>query len=187
MEMEQTATKLNPGDGALGVRFDRRPVQDQEASSRAGRPIFKEVDFIHIWTPGDKTTEIDVPVDDHYRNRFSAKYDAYLAGKDQDSADGTPLAQWTGLTSAQVQELVHFKVKTVEQLAEMSDDNLSRLGPGYVSRRKAARTYLDAAAGNAPLEKMQEDLRLRDEMIEQQKIRMKSMEDAIKELQKKVK
>jgi len=185
--MEQTATKLNPGDGALGVRFDRRPMQDHEATTRAGRPIFKEVDFIHIWTPGDKTTEIDVPVDDHYRQRFAAKYEAYLAGRDQDSADGTPLSQWPGLTGAQVQELAHFRVKTVEQLAEMSDDNISKLGPGYLERRKAAKIYLEAAAGNAPLERMQADLQLRDNLIEQQKIQMKSMQDAIKELQKKVK
>jgi hypothetical protein len=162
-------------------------MQDHEATTRAGRPIFKEVDFIHIWTPGDKTTEIDVPVDDHYRQRFAAKYEAYLAGRDQDSADGTPLSQWPGLTGAQVQELAHFKVKTVEQLAEMSDDNISKLGPGYLDRRKAAKIYLEAASGNAPLERMQADLQLRDNLIEQQKIQMKSMQDAIKELQKKVK
>jgi hypothetical protein len=183
--MEQSQTPLNQGDAALGVRFDRRPMQDMEETAKQGRPIFQELDFIHIWTPGDKTTEIDTLVNDHYRERFAAKYAAYLAGMDQDALDGTPLGQWTGLTAAQVMELSFFKVKTVEQLAGMSDDNLSKLGPGYMARRKAAITYLEQAKGNAPLEKMQAELATRDDTIRTQGMQLKAMAEAIKELQRK--
>jgi hypothetical protein len=184
--MNEVVEKLNPGDAALSVRFYRRAVQNEEATSKEGRPIFHEVDYVEIFIPGDKTSVIDRPASDDDKTRFAKKYQAYQERQDQDALDGTPLAQWPGMNQAQVLELAHFGCKTVDQLAAMSDDTLHKLGAGYLDRRKAARIYLEEAAGRAPLEKMQAELSDRDKTIAGQSVQIESMEKAIAELQAKL-
>ena len=46
-------------DSRLQVRFYKRPVKQDDASAEAGRPIYKEFDFVNICVAGDNLTEID--------------------------------------------------------------------------------------------------------------------------------
>ena len=46
-------------DSRLQVRFYKRPVHQEQESMDAGRPIYKEFDFVHICVAGDTLTEID--------------------------------------------------------------------------------------------------------------------------------
>ncbi len=41
----------NP-DAALSVRFYAKPIQQPFLSNKEGRPIFQDVDYIQIFTPG---------------------------------------------------------------------------------------------------------------------------------------
>ena len=42
------------GDENLLVRFYMHPAQDKIATKAEGRPIFKDVPYIHIMQPGNK-------------------------------------------------------------------------------------------------------------------------------------
>ena len=46
-------------DSRLQVRFYKRAIKQDDASAEAGRPIYKEFDFVHICVAGDTLTEID--------------------------------------------------------------------------------------------------------------------------------
>jgi hypothetical protein len=65
-------------------------------------------------------------------------------------------------------------VKTVEQLAGVSDGNLQKLGPGALDERKRAQEYLESTKSRAPL------LRLQNENKEQAS-RIAALENALKE------
>ncbi len=57
-------------DSRLQVRFYKRPVQQEQESIEAGRPIFKEFDFVHICVAGDTLTEIDTYALPSHKTRF---------------------------------------------------------------------------------------------------------------------
>jgi hypothetical protein len=48
-----------------------------------------------------------------------------------------------------VKECKYFEIHTVEQLAGLSDINVSRMGMGYMELRNKAKDYLVAAAGTS--------------------------------------
>jgi len=77
---------------------------------------------------------------------------------------GTMLSSLPFLTKAQVADLYAANVRTAEQLASMSDV-LAQKFMGMHNLRKRAKDFLDAAAGNAPIERMNKELEVRDNTI----------------------
>jgi len=143
----------NP-DAALLVKFHRLPVQQPFKSNIEGRPIFEDVDYIQIFTPGNQLNIIDTPVRPEHKQRFAQQWAAYEAAHKQDTAvTGTPVSAWPFLTASQAEEFKAVKFFTVEQIANASDMQLQSLGmmggmnPHVI--RERAKAYLQAAAGTA--------------------------------------
>lgn len=134
-------------NGAL-VEFYQGSVQNKSKSASAGRPIFEDRVFVRIQTPGDTRTVIDRIATDQDRQRFARALSIFERGI-QITAEGTPLEEWPQITRSQVNELKHVGVLSVEVLAEVSDANIQRLGPGYTQLRLRARQYLEASADDA--------------------------------------
>lgn len=169
--IEDTMEAFRPGqrfagDDRLSVRFFLHPVMDEKKSVEAGRPIYIEKEYVEIVVPGDKDNIVcrpvrGMPIPD--ARRFPRQYQAFKAGLEQ-VTEGTPLAQWPGVTRAQVEELRYFKITTVEQLAEMTDTTAQGFA-GVVSLRNAAKTYLERAAGLAVDTKLQAAIAEKDNQI----------------------
>jgi hypothetical protein len=141
MNMETTLDAQNLDqryamDNKLFVQFHMRAVKAGAKSEAAGRPIFEDVPYIRIHVPGDKTTVIEEPVNDVYKERFSAQWAKFERGLVQ-SPEGTPVEQWPLITVGQAQEFKAMNVYTVEQLAGMSDAAAQKFMGGYELRRKA--------------------------------------------------
>ena len=66
-------------------------------------------------------------------------------------AKGTPLPDIKGLGKRRAATLEKQDVKTVEQLAELSDASINSLGAGMVDLRKKARDHIAGAAGIEPV------------------------------------
>ena len=66
-------------------------------------------------------------------------------------AKGTPLTDIKGLGKRRASTLEKQDVKTVEQLAELSDASINSLGAGMVDLRKKARDHIAGAAGIEPV------------------------------------
>jgi hypothetical protein len=143
----------NP-DAALVVRFHKKAVQNMFESSARGRPIFNDVDYIEIFTPGNQLNIIDTPVREEHKRRFPQQWAHYQNAHSGDQREiGTPLGQWAFLTASQAEELKALKFFTVEALANASDGMLQPIGMiggmNPMVLRQRALAYLHAAAGTA--------------------------------------
>jgi hypothetical protein len=144
-------TNRYQGDENLLVRFYMHPTQDKTASQEEGRPIFKEVPYVHIMQPGNKESIIHRRATDMDKHRFAEHFRKFEARENQETMEGTPLAEWPGVTRSQAEELKFYNVLTVEQLVGMSDTNAQNFR-GMGELRKRAKAFLDVAKENAGAE-----------------------------------
>jgi len=79
-------------DSRLQVRFYKRAIKQEDASNEAGRPIYKEFDFVHICVAGDTLTEIDTYALEQHKQRFPIHWAQYQnkLGADDNGYEGTP-------------------------------------------------------------------------------------------------
>ena len=160
---------IQNADSRLAVQFYKKSVKQDAASAEAGRPIFKEFDFVKIMIPGDNLTEIDTYAQDSHRQRFPrqwAHYQNQVAGH-QDIV-GTPLDQWPQITRSQAEELRGLKFHTVESIADCSDQQLQRIGmvAGMSPHnfRQKAKAFLNLATDSAEVAQREAELaKLREE------------------------
>jgi len=151
-------------DKKLAVKFEIRPFKMDYLSAKEGRPIYQDMEYISIIIPGSRDV-LTAPLDDAYKARFKERYDRWKADNNPEFLQGTILSELPWITKSQVAELAHNNVRTVEQLAGLSDANASQF-MGNHQLRERAKKYLEAAAGEAPLTRMQAELEQRDNHIQ---------------------
>jgi len=160
MDFEQS--REYDGDSKLFVVFFRGTQLNEAKSQEAGRPIHDDVDMIKIVVPGQRDTVVAI-ADHSYQQRFPKQWAQFKANAEQ-TASGTPLSEVTWLTPAQIADLKAMNVHSVEQLASMPDANAHAF-MGFHGLKQRAAAYIEAAAGAAPLLKMQAALDERDAQI----------------------
>jgi hypothetical protein len=124
------------GDDQLVVNFTTVAVLNKLESYKAGSPKYQDMDFITIIIPGNKDLTYHGPVTDFYEWRFPREYEAFKAGKGH-VVQGTPLSSWMELTASQVKELEYHGIKTIEQVANLSDSTSGILRSFYNMKEKA--------------------------------------------------
>ena len=143
------AGATNP-DGRLVARFYNLPVQNEFKTLQEGRPIFEDVDYIEIFSPGDSLSVIKTPARDDHRERFPRHWAAYQNARGgEQKTIGTPLTQWPLLTASQGEELRALKFYTVESIAQASDAAIQKVGMSAgmspFAFRDRAKNYLRVA------------------------------------------
>jgi hypothetical protein len=171
------AAGLEAAPEPVFVRFGLHPKQNQEKTAEAGRPIFDDVEYVEIMVPGDKQNMIHRPVTARDRARFPRQYAAWKENKTV-AQTGTPLEEWSGISRSQVEELRFFNVRTVEQLAGISDGNATNIGPIQALKAKAL-DFVDRAKGSAPTDKLRMELLERDKEIATLRSQVKELGDAV--------
>ena len=152
-------------DNKLYVEFFRKPVLQPGKSREAGRAVYEEVDYVRIHVPGDKSSVIERPVSQQDQFRFADRYAKWKAGQEE-AVTGTPLSALPGMTPSKVEEYKFFKIITVEQLAE-ANDNLGGKFMSFQQDKQRAKAFMEVAANNAPIEKMNAELAKRDAELEE--------------------
>lgn len=134
------------GGPSAGVypRFFVDQVQDNVASEHAGRAIFREEERVEIIMPGNAQTRHVARVNDEYKQRWPKEYEAFKQGIEV-SPDGTPLEEWPVLKRSQVMELKYLGFKTIEQVRDMNDQTIQRIGMGGRALKESALIFLDDA------------------------------------------
>lgn len=150
-------------DSRLAVTFYKRSVKQEDESIAAGRPIFKEFDFVRICVPGDNLTEIDTYANDSHRQRFPRQWAHYQNQVgNQEQIIGTPVEQWTLISRSQAEELKGIKFRTVEDIANCSDQQLQRIGMiagmSPHSFREKAKAFLNLANDSAEVAQREQEL-----------------------------
>lgn len=158
-------------DDVLLVKFFYHPRLQQTKSEEAQRPIYEDEAYIQIMQPGNKDSIVIRPAMEMDKQRFPDHWKKFLARDDQDSVQGTLLEEWPGITRSQVEELKFFNIRTVEQLAQISDSNAQNI-MGIQMLKSKAETYLE----NSEKEALASDLAKKDEQIAELLARMERME-----------
>lgn len=161
-------TQSNDDDKKLWVTFSYEPRLDKRATLEAGEGLnkYRDVEYITIRIPGDKTLAIHRPISPSDKMRFPLQYAAFRNSSTGEQILGFPLSAWPGCKPSQVRELEYFNVRTVEQLASMPDGVGGANLMGIHALRMAAKQFVDARKSEAPVIAMQEALKLRDSQIE---------------------
>ena len=174
-------------DSRLQVRFYKRPVQQEAETLEAGRPIYKEFDFVHICVAGDTLTEIDTYALSSHKTRFPIQWANYKnrLGADDQEIVGTPVSEWPLVSKSQAEELRAMKFYTVESIANASDQQLQRMGMAagmspYAFRDKA-KSYLNLASDSAETDKRAQEINnLKEELAkkDEENAKIKAETDA---------
>ena len=171
-------------DNKLYVEFSRKPRLHPAKSREAGRAIYEEADYVRIHVPGDKSSVVERPVTEMDVQRFADRYKKWQAGQ-AEAVIGTPLTALPGMSPAKVEEYKYFKIVTVEQLAE-ANDGLGQKFMSFQADKARAKAFMEVAANNAPIEKMNEELGKRDAEIENLKTMVEALQAASQGSKRKV-
>jgi hypothetical protein len=174
-------------DSRLQVRFYKKPVHQEQESIDAGRPIYKEFDFVHICVAGDTLTEIDTYAQNSHKQRFPIQWANYMnrQGANDEEVVGTPVAEWPLVSKSQAEELRAMKFHTIESIAHASDQQLQRMGMAagmspYAFRDKA-KAFLNLATNAAQTDKREQEINaLKEELAKKdlETVKMKQDTDA---------
>jgi hypothetical protein len=177
----------NNADSRLQVRFYKKPVHQEQESMDAGRPIYKEFDFVHICVAGDTLTEIDTFALQQHKTRFPIQWANYMnrVGANDQEVVGTPVSEWPLISKSQAEELRAMKFFTVEAIASASDQQLQRMGMAagmspYAFRDKA-KAFLNLATSSAETDKREQEINaLKEELAKKdlETAKMKQETDA---------
>jgi hypothetical protein len=163
-------------DSRLQVRFYKKSVQQEQESIDAGRPIYKDFDFVQICVAGDTLTEIDTYALANHKQRFPIQWANYMnrQGANDEEVVGTPLSEWPLVSKSQAEELRAIKFQTVESVANASDQQLQRIGMmagmSPYSFRDKAKAFLNLATSAAETDKRESEINALKEQLAQKEL-----------------
>lgn len=161
------------------AEFFIEPVKQEFKSTQAGRPIYEDELRVRILIPGDpRSIPVHVATDYHKRI-YRDEYEAFLKNEDQISVSGTPLKEWAAMTRSLAMSYAAVNIATIEQLAEIDDQQLSQLGPGARDYRQKAIDHLEQSKDTAHAMKLGAEL-------EQSKQDNAMLQEQIRELAKQI-
>ena len=144
--------------------FRYEAVQNKAKSVEEGRPIFRQIPFVTIMSPGDNKNVIATNVTADPKARFPRQWEAFERGNEQ-PLDGTPVNEWPALNMAQVAELKALNMFTIEQVANL-DARATQELTGLVKLKQQAQAHLSVSKDDGviyeALDKME---KLEEEMV----------------------
>ena len=171
---EQTNMVSYGDDTKLIVRFFRKPELHGLQSEEAGRPVYVGVDMCAIRQPGERD-EWHGAASESHKMRFPRQWEAYQNGQEY-IPDGTPLDVIFAAEPETVTNLKYFKIHTVEQLAALQENAISRIGLGGRLLVTKAQRFMEAATGYQAASKMNRDLEEQKSENELLKTRLEALE-----------
>jgi hypothetical protein len=190
--VHQNGSQLHVSHGEdrnLFVEFAMEPLLDKLATEREGRPMYKDVPFITINFPGDKTKRIHRPIkakgdesNPADSDRFPRQWAAFQNQQSQ-IPEGSRLEEWPVCTRSDVLNFKQFGIHTVEMLAALSDNQVQGLPLGTSQLRAKAQAFLEQAKDGAATAKyakenadLKQDLDLAHGQIKDLAARLEALE-----------
>ena len=140
--------------GGLNLRFFTEAVQSKLKSEKEGRPIFDMVDMVEMNVPGSRdTSNKKCSPEVLQKYQIEPQYQMWKATQAQ-PVTGTPLTEVPFLNIAQIKEYNALNVMSLEQLADLSDTAIQKLGMGAMEARRKAQAYMKAAGDSAQIQQV---------------------------------
>lgn len=138
------------------VAFESRTEEDKKASNEEGRIIMREKHYARITPPGSRDVHYEaIPewwgkleleaktgrILPEWLTRWQANYEQFKKGQEI-PLEGTPIRGWKLLTGAQQEMCIQANILTVEDLATIPAEGISRIGMGGQELRRRAEAWL---------------------------------------------
>jgi len=163
------------------IRFERVAVENKTKSLEAGHFVAVDVDYVNVTPPYSKDIfkqkvniwlnqveqdAINGRIPQEWVNDYKKAYEAFKNGQEL-PLNGFPIKGWGIISPAQQETLIRMHVLTVEQLAEINDEGIRRVGMGAIDLKNKAQSWLKtlkksggAALELAELRRENEDLKM---------------------------
>jgi hypothetical protein len=166
----ETDDKIYQGPDGTALRFYTQPTKNNFQSEKHGRPIFDTSLMVEVMVPGSRESTPQFEVERVYCEEVgldkktgeriherSEKYELYLvqinafkANSGEGLTEGTPIGQWGQVDAGTAASLRAVGIFTVEQLASISDGNLTNVGMGARVLREQAQAFLQTRQFGIP-------------------------------------
>lgn len=178
------------------VEFYDEAVPDVEASKAAGHQVMKSVDFVLVRPLGSKDDfrqEVTLwfqqleaqarngQIESGWVKIYKNMYKEYQA-EGHTPVNGMPVEQWAQINKGQSLNLRAMGCRTVEDLAEWPDGNLSNLGMGARALRESAIAWLKSSEKGkaaAEIEKLTVQNKDREATIAKLMLRLEKLEQKL--------
>lgn len=120
-----------------------KPYLSKEATEKEGKPveIFANVLYVRINIRGSDRNEVHRPATEADKRRFPFAWQEFNRG--ESARERGVALQMLGLDAPILRQLAAKNVFTIEDLCEVSDNNLQNLGLGGREMRNRAQAYLN--------------------------------------------
>lgn len=147
------------------VQFEQRDKEDKMATAALGKYVGTDEDFVIItpaygkddihktvtaWKEGLQLQLQEGKISQEDVNYYLARYDAWKKGLEM-PLEGTPIKTWGAISPSQQKLLISVGVLTVEDLAQMNDEGIRRVGMGAVELRRKANAWIAQVNDKGPL------------------------------------
>lgn len=137
----------------------------QKESEAAGRYIARDVDMVTVrqlgatdsvvfkveqWLAQNKMEVEGGRMDPTHASAYEESYRRWKAGQEM-PVNGTPIKSWPVITPSQVETLLRVGLRTVEDLADLNDEGLRKIGMGAVELKNKAHAWMLAAGDKGKL------------------------------------
>lgn len=163
------------------LRWELRQMEDRNASIAEGRYVARDVVFA-LLTPSGSKDVIPLIAEEFLKDceekarrgrynpewakAFRASYDAWTKGVEMPES-GTPIRGWPLLSPAAQEMYLRLNIRTVEDLALMTEEGIKNAGMGARGDKKKAEAWLEQAKTGADAGKVAA-LQTRNEELEAQ-------------------
>lgn len=156
---------VDRADRPAHVSFHRVAVEDKKASIEQGKFVGRDVDFVHItppyskdvfkmkvsaWLPQLQQDVMNGRIPQQWADQYIAAYKAWQNGQEL-PLNGTPIKGWGVISPTQQETLISMKVLTVEDLAQINDEGIRRIGMGGVDLKNKANAWLAQLQDKGPI------------------------------------
>lgn len=141
------------------VQFEVRAVEDRTATLESGHFVAKDVIYALVTPAGTKdrlekdaeewiksmeegVSQERIPVQwlEHYRSALKM----FKESREMPEV-GTPVTSWPALSPSQVKLCLDANLRTVEEVAEATEEAIARLGMGARALKEKAKAWLDSS------------------------------------------
>jgi hypothetical protein len=144
MPLDQSFIEAERGEkhSSNTVHFYLHPVKNERLTAEKGQEIYEDREYVLIISPGQRLSEVRRKATDMDKQQYARQYEAFLQKKAQPIV-GTPLGNLPGLTPARVKEMEYLNIRTIQQLLDVPESALPKIGPDARQLQHQARAFLE--------------------------------------------
>ena len=162
------------------IQFHTEARQLIAESKAQGRYVARDVDMVTVRQIGAtdsvvfkveqwlEQNRVDVQggrLDPGHAAKYEESYKRWKAGQEM-PVDGTPIKTWPVISPAQVEVLLRSGIRTVEDLSDLNDEGLRKIGMGAVEMKQKAKAWMSASQDKGKLTQEMATLQKTNEQLQ---------------------